>query len=262
VTADRIERRGLMKIRIGRPLGLALVLALTGCVGAAQGTGTTVVSPTTYSEPPASPMVRDIGDLPDFAPLEPGTYSIDPDGDPSTELRVEYEVPEDGWLQWIGALRTSEETEGHVGVSIFTVDNLVRDACSDHRPADPPVGPSVDDLATALADLAPFKVTSTPRNVTAFGYRGMHLELTLPDLPHQGKGDESGFTGCEHGILKSWIAPTVGGFYGYSGPGYREEFWILDVEDTRLVITTERTAGSLPEDVGEMYAVLHSIRIE
>jgi hypothetical protein len=86
----------------------------------------------------------------------------------------------------------------------MTVTNLVRDGRRDHRPADPPVGPSVDDLAAALADLAPFKVTSPPRDVTAFGYRGKHLELTVPDLSHAGKGLESGFTECIDGNLESW----------------------------------------------------------
>jgi hypothetical protein len=155
-----------------------------------------------------------------------------------------------------------EGDRGHVGVSIFTVTNLVRDGCRDHRPADPPVGPSVDDLAAALADLAPFKVTSPPRDVTAFGYRDKHLELTVPDLSPEGKGLESGFTECVDGNLKSWIAPTAGAFYGYTGPGYSEEFWILDVEDTRLVITAERSPGSPRGDLAEMRAILDSIRIE
>jgi hypothetical protein len=66
-----------------------------------------------------------------------------------------HEVPAEGWLQWIGAVRFSTETQGYVGVSIATVTNLVRDGCRDHRPADPSVGSSVDDLAAALAALAP-----------------------------------------------------------------------------------------------------------
>jgi hypothetical protein len=81
------------------------------------------------------------------------------------------------------------------------------------------------------------------------------------DLPHEGKGNESGFTGCVDGKLKSWIAPTVGGFYGY-WPGYREGFWILDVEDTRLVIRAERSAGPPPEHVAEMRAIPDSIEME
>ncbi len=204
-------------------------------------------------------------ELEPFAALEPGTYFIDPDGDPSTPLRVVYEVPFEGWAMWIGAAKFADD--GHVGVSITTVTNLVQHGCRDHSWADPPVGPSVDDLAAALADLAPFRVTSPPRDVTAFGYRGKHLELTVPDLPVEGEGDDRRFTGCEEGTLKSWVAfvdaaEEGDAFYGYTGPGYREELWILDVEGTRLMIQAGRSRGSPSEDLTERRAILDSIRIE
>jgi hypothetical protein len=77
-------------------------------------------------------------EISDFGPLQPGTYFIDPDADPSTPLRVVYDVPAEGWSMWIGAVRTSTETEGYVAVSITTVTNLVRDGCHNHFPADPP----------------------------------------------------------------------------------------------------------------------------
>jgi hypothetical protein len=203
-------------------------------------------------------------ELAPFAPLEPGTYFIDPDGDPSTPLRVVYEVPVEGWSQWIGATKFAED--GHVGVSITTVTNLVRHGCRDHSWADPPVGPSVDDLAAALADLAPFRMTSPPKDVTIYGYSGKRLELTVPDLPVEGEGDERRFTGCVEGKLKSWVAfvDTEPGdaYYGYTGPGYTEEFWILDVDGTRLMIVAERSPGSPPENLDEQRAILDSIRIE
>ena len=78
-----------------------------------------------------------------------------------------YEVPFEGWSKWIGAAKFADD--GHVGVSITTVTNLVLHGCRDHDPADPPVGPSVDDLATALADLAPFRVTSPLADITIYG---------------------------------------------------------------------------------------------
>jgi hypothetical protein len=204
-------------------------------------------------------------ELAHFAPLEPGTYFIDPDGDPSTSLRVVYEAPFDGWSQWIGATKFGDE--GHVGVSITTVTNLVRHGCRDHSWADPPVGTSVDDLAAALADLAPFRVTSPPKDVNIYGYRGKHLELTVPNLPVEGEGDDRRFTGCEEGTLKSWVAfvDTEPGdaFYGYNAePGRTEEFWILDVDGTRLMIEANWSPASPPEDVAEMRAILDSIRIE
>jgi hypothetical protein len=201
-------------------------------------------------------------ELEHFAPLEPGTYFIDPDLDPSTPLRVVYEIPAEGWSMWIGAAKFAGD--GHVSVSITTVSNLVTDGCRDHAWADPPVGPSVDDLATALADLAPFHVTSPDEDVTIYGYRGKYLELTVPkDQPFS---DDGAFIGCEVGKLESWVAAIDteprDAFYGYSGPGFTEEFWILDVEGTRLMIEAGRSPDSPPEDLAELNAILDSIRIE
>jgi hypothetical protein len=204
-------------------------------------------------------------ELEPFASLEPRTYFIHPDNDPSTPLRVVYEVSFEGWSQWIGAAKFAGD--GHVGVSISTVTNLVRHGCRDHSWGDPPVGPSVNDLATALADLAPFKVTSPPKDVTIYGYSGEHLELTVPDLPVEGEGDDRHFAGCEEGKLKSWVgfidAVEEGdAFYGYSEPGHTEEFWILDIEGTRLMIEANWSPNSPRKDVAEMRAILDSIRIE
>jgi hypothetical protein len=204
-------------------------------------------------------------ELPDFSPLEPGTYFIDPDLDPSTPLRVVYEVPVEGWSMWIGAAKFTDD--GHVGVSITTVTNLVRHGCRDHSWADPPVGPSVNDLAAELADLAPFRVTSPPKDVTIYGYRGKYLELTVPDLPVEGQGDDRRFAQCIDGNLKSWVgaidaAEEGDAFYGYSAPGHTEEFWILDVDGTRLVIEANWSPNSPRKDEAEMRAILDSIRIE
>jgi hypothetical protein len=53
-----------------------------------------------------------------------------------------------------------------------------------------------------------------------------------------------------------------GPFHGYTGPGYREEFWILDVEKTRLMIAAERSPGAPSRTLAELQAILDSIRIE
>jgi hypothetical protein len=233
---------------------LALVPILTGC---SSGDTREPAAAKPTNAPTSTATVQDVMELPDFAPLEPGTYFVDPDADPSTPLRVVYEVPAEGWSQWIGAFK--EPDEGRVSVSVTTVTNLVRHGCRNHSPADPPVGPGVRDLATALADLAPFRVTSPPTDVSVYGYRGKHLELTVPDLPVT----HEGFTGCVDNNLASWIArPTDGAFYGYPGPGYIEEFWILDVEGTRLMIAGGRAPHPPQKNLAELRAILDSIRIE
>jgi hypothetical protein len=263
-----------MNTRHRRLLGLSLLVALAAC---SSGSGTTTPrtsapprsvpsSPaaTASNEPSPAPTVQDVMELPEFAPLDPGTYFIDPDLDPSTPLRVTYEVPSEGWGQWTGAVKWDNEAKRLDAVAITTVTNLVRDGCLDHSYAEPPVGPTVDSLASGLAHLAPFRVTSPPKGVSIYGYSGKHLELTVPDLP---VGHE-GFLGCVGGNLGSWVGALDaahddgGSFGGYTHPGDREEFWILDVGGTRLVIAAERALGSPSRNLAELQAILDSIRIE
>jgi predicted small lipoprotein YifL len=256
-----------MKARSRWVLAVTLIFALTGCgSGAAPATTTPPTTPpTTQRDSSPAEGIPNIMDLPALGPIDPGTYFMDPDLDPSTPLRVVYEVPAEGWSMWSGAVKFGDD--GHVAVSIVTVTNLVSDGCRDHSHAEPPVGPTVDDLATALADLAPFQVTSPPKDVTVYGYDGKHLELTVPDdLAVDESRDDRRFTACLGGQIKSWVAPydTTQGdaYYGYTDSGYTEEFWIIDVEGIRLMIAAERSAGSPQKDLAELSAILDSIRIE
>ena len=80
------------------------------------------------------------------SPLEPGRDFIHPDGDDDAvagHLRDRAR----GWEPWFGSVKST--AAGHTALSITTVPNLVTDGCLDHTPADPPVGPTVDDLVTA-----------------------------------------------------------------------------------------------------------------
>jgi hypothetical protein len=52
-----------------------------------------------------------------------------------------------------------------------------------------------------------------------------------------------------------------GAYFGYRGPGDTEEYWILDVEDTRLVIAVLTTAGASPQLIAEGQRVLDSLVI-
>jgi hypothetical protein len=246
-----------------RSLIAAMAMAiLAACAGATpSSTPDPSRTPVQPSEPGAAPTAQDVMGIAKMAPLAPGTYFIDPDSDPSTPLHVVYDVPAEGWSQWFGAVKFVED--GHVVVNITTVVNVVRDGCHDHAWADPPVGPTVDDLAVALADLAPFRVAVGPNDVTRHGYRGKYLELTAPDLPVEA-GD---FTGCIDNNLSSWVAPIDvaeregGAFHAYNAEPV-EAFWILDVDGARLVIEANWSIDSPPAALAEMRAILDSIRLE
>jgi hypothetical protein len=236
---------------------LIAVVAIVGALLVAAGDDdeTQVPATTSTTAPAQDVMVAGESD----SALEPGRYFIDPDGDDTTPLRVTYEIAAEGWSFWYGAMKESDV--GHSAVSIATVTNLVTDGCTDHDPQVPPVGPSVDDLATALTQLAPFEVTAPPTDVTLLGYSGKHLVLTVPDLPVAADG---AFADCaDEGTLHSWISPNQGGsFWGYSEPGHREEFWILDVDGTRLVLQKNGSPGTPAQDLAEQQAIFDSIRIE
>jgi hypothetical protein len=226
---------------------------------------TITASPTTTAPSP-SDSPRDVADVPaDFAPLEPGAYYVQPENIP---VRVVFTVPAEGWIAWIGTAKP-EQPPGpenrYVGMSIVNVTNLVVDGCTDHRAADPPVGPTVNDLAEALASLRPFVVTKPPSDVTTYGYHGQYLELVVPEMRNEAGGEAGAglFPDCTESRLKSWIGPPLSyAYWGYTEPGQHEEFWILDVEDSRLVIEASWSPDSPSEDIAELRAVLDSIVIQ
>ena len=79
-----------------------------------------------------------------------------------------------------------------------------------------------------------------------------------------GDGGNRRFADCDEGELRSWISPLLGGaFWGYLGvPGISEEYWILDVEGTRLVLVKLDSPDTPAQDVAERDAMFDSISIE
>jgi hypothetical protein len=108
-------------------------------------------------------------------------------------------------------------------------------------------------------------VTKPPSDVTIYGYRGQYLELAVPEIRNEAGGASGAglFPDCIESRLKSWIgSPLSYAYWGYTEPGQHEEFWILDVEDSRLVIEASWSPDSPSEDVAELRAVLDSIVIQ
>jgi hypothetical protein len=229
-----------------------------GTSEAAAALPTPAPSESPEQSPPPNPCdVGDFGDLPVGATCwtEPNALAaLEAD---TTPVRILFTIPAAGWSAFLGPYKDLGDGEDlqRVNVNFADIRNLTVDACTDQLALDPPVGPTVDDLAAALAHLPPFEVASPPSDVTAFGYTGKHLEITLPPSPL--------FSDCDGGVLRTWIAPPLSfAFSGYTAPGDSEEFWILDVERTRVVIAALRSANASEEMLAEQQAILDSIVIQ
>jgi hypothetical protein len=112
---------------------------------------------------------------------------------------------------------------------------------------DPPVGPTVDDLATALAT-QPQRGESVPVDVTIDGYQGKMIELSVPD--------DINFADCDNGQFHSW----EGRFH--QAPGQIDRIYILDVGGQRLLIDANFVPGTSEAALAEHQAVFDSIQLE
>lgn len=197
--------------------------------------------------------------------LSPGAYVIDE----PFPVRITFDVP-DGWFSWIstanvaGLIVDNGVGDGGSGwgTTFWIVGNVYADPCDPGSLLDPPLGPSVDDLVTALASLPGYEATA-PVDITVSGFLGVEFELTAPDY-----GEE-----CpQH---RTWTAersePRA------MLPGETSRVRILDVDSVRLVqIITEyahtteyEQALGIPYDPNDHVAdqpglrqILDSTRIE
>jgi hypothetical protein len=220
----------------------AIALAAVGLVLLSSGGPGPGPSPV----PTPTPIVMAQGEL---APLVPGTHVT-----ADFLVPVTFTVP-DGWEGNVGGPYLVDL--GQVGfqqalaVSVF--DTVYADPCDFNKgPIDPPPGPSVDDLVTALVGL-PSLVVSTPTDVTIDGYRGKQLTLTAPS-------SLSGCTLSPDSDLRIWALP-LGATHGMN-PGYISHLWILDVDGQRVVIDTAEWPGQTAATKAEIQGVLDSIQLE
>jgi hypothetical protein len=234
---------------------VVLVLAVVGFnllpgnggVGAPSSTPapTGVVAPTSSSGLRTSPgalTVTSGGPV----PIQAGTYTA---ADPFL-LKATFTVPA-GWEGNIGGPYAVflQQTQGPGAVSFSILERVYADPChSDKGFLDPLPGPSVDDLATALAHL-PGVTATTPTAVALGGYQGKQLTLTAP----------ASSTGCTGSYLGIWELPL--GATNDLTSGEIDRVWILDVGGQRLVIDALQAPGESTATTAEVQAILDSIVI-
>ena len=148
----------------------------------------------------------------------------------SAAIPVTFTVPDDwtiaeGWSAYTGGFGAA--AGGLTGVVFDEISNVYTDGCQ-WKLFDPPVGPTVDDLVAAWANVPELNPTA-PVDITVDGYAGKQIELTVPD-----------YTGCNGGNkfglyqIPSDQTPEEPGFWA-QGPNEHNQVWVLDVDGTRLV---------------------------
>ena len=204
-----------------------------------------------YSDDDESPAPAPAATLAPTSTVAPtiGTYLM-PESDrleTDADVRLSFAVP-DGWSDndWYVDKVGSDPS---FGVVFQKVVNIYDDSCPSVLVA-PPIGPSVDDLASAWANLPGFEATAAI-DITVDGFHGKQVEFTVPDYNEED---------CPHGIFNLWNS-VGGGRYRAQGPNQHHQLWILDVNGTRLVIVTTSFPDTSPQDRAALDEILASIQI-
>jgi hypothetical protein len=238
-----------MSISLPGPVRYGLVAAVV--VLAAIGIG--ALLPRNTSGPTATPTATP---TPSPTPpqliggeqLKPGTYSATVVG-----LRDATITVPDGWVAFDRAsVNKNGLDNASITAVIFWDSDLVGRVYADpcHWQSgfvDPPVGPIVDDLATALAG-QPQRGDAMPMDVSIDGYRGQMIELSVPS--------DIRFADCDGGEFRSWE-----GRY-QQGPGQIDQIYILDVGGRRVVIDTFFMPGTSEADRAERQAIVDSMHLD
>jgi hypothetical protein len=232
------------------------LFAISGCTtgqGVASGAGVASLTPPPSLSPSPSQSTAEvpIGSIP------PGTYVIS-DGCCVGTKPLYLTVPA-GWETFDPAFVSKHPSlEDGFGliVEAWRVGNVYADPC--HRAGSglkPAVGPTVDDLATALAkENGPNASAIT--DVTLGGYPARKIVLTVP------KGLD--LATCQDKSYSWWSHPDEPGGWGpriFFKPRV-DTVYILDVEGTRQVVNAGNLPNTTAADRAELEQVVASIRFE
>jgi hypothetical protein len=196
-------------------VGINLIGAPTDRSGSPTPTPTPTPTPssTPSPTPTLTPPPIDGGNLPPLVTIEPGTYEM-----AGFPVRATVEVPA-GWFECSASVVEQSVCAGEdeSGVGLMIVESVVADPCATTKEG-PPLGPTVDDLADAIAGLPGFDVTD-PVEVTVDGHPGKELTVTAPANPS-----------C---LLLTWTGPFRTN--GVSA-GEVNRVRIVDVDGVRVLI--------------------------
>jgi hypothetical protein len=183
--------------------------------------------------------------LPVDQAIEAGSYVVRSMDVPAFTIMVP-----DGWRSLGGFAIHKGELDGsdHVGVAFWTVNNLYADPCT-RTLMDPPIGPTVSDLADAMSN-ASWAQDVRSTSVRLGGREARHIEFTLPRA-----------LGCPGGSYVLWLHDSGAVRYAQGG-GQHFMVWLLDVDGRRVLIEADSMPGAIEADVAALQEMVRSIRFE
>lgn len=217
-----------------------------GTVPSAQPSATISPSPSTNPTPePSASLARH-----ELTPFVPGPTSDEfTDPDPrAASITVTFDAPS-SWEQFeqLGVWIDGNVPPAGADLMFYRGNRLYSEPClteaEAEAEADINVGPTVDDLVTALVDHPSLDVTS-PVDVTLAGYSGKYLDLQIPD----------DISAC------AYYKPLDGHHYA-RGPGQRWHMWVLDVGGVRVLVETNDFPGTSAQRLAEEQAMVESLEI-
>jgi hypothetical protein len=177
----------------------------------------------------------------------------------ATPADITFTVPP-GWMSLYGIPHKDRGGPGEIAVGNWIIANVYTDPCRwQGSLLSPAVGPTIDDLATALVAQKDRNATA-PTDVMLGGYPAKRVELSIP-------ADLDPAT-CDEEILRTWEAPGEDTALDNATkeigmhPGQLNVVYIVDVDGDRLVIDTWHMPGTSDADLAELDAILASMRIE
>ncbi len=244
-----------LKVALGAAAVLVVAVAAFNLLpGDGSGAGGVPPSPSMSStqEPSLSPTPVPTASLVTHAMAPFGPDGFD-DKDPrAASIRFTFDAPA-SWepLQEREELGVGIDDSGPANEAFFgfyRVVGLYSDPCltEEEEKTDAglnPVGPTVDDLVTALVDHPSLDVTS-PVDVTLAGFSGKYLDLQVPD-----------------DISACFTYKPMFGHIWAQGPGQRWHMWVLDVGGVRVLVETNDYAGTSAERLAEEQAMIDSLEI-
>ena len=217
--------------------GASQLLPSSGGVGTGPPSPSPTASPSVSAAPSATPG--------------PATLTVEAPY-PAT---VSFQVVTQGWTLWgndglggKGWYKRSMDPPG-MGFTFWTAENVYATPCGTNTGAqNPPIGPTVDDLADALVK-QPGTVVNQDKPVTVDGYSGRFLDYTA---------DYSlGCTAATH--LYRWTTARTS--FREALDGEHDQVWILDVAGKRIIIDAFEFVNTAAADRAELRTLIDTVQI-